>query len=257
MKTIVLLAILLIPVWTSAQEQNRQATTKTSSWKTGFEGYLWFGNQYYAGIPNFSVDDRKVLQGELDLILKKRKTKVIPKIWFSTSPERNVNGKRWTGLAQEANFGIGIEQELPKGITANATYWYFLLSDKAAADLHVIDLSVSKHVKLNEKNSLVWTFFFRNFAPTNNNGPRGGKIYLPHVTFVRQSVKTIFKLDIAAGFNSKGVLGNLKSRTAIKVKAQVLFHLPKGATGPDFTYGGVPNDKERPMQFTYGWSWVF
>lgn len=239
-----------------APAQDASASTQSGSWQKSVNGYIWAGTGYWGGIANATFDDRSVLQGGVNVTLQNGKTKIIGKTWFSLSAEKDASGKRWTGNAQEFDLGVELQRTLAKGLAVKAGYSHFFITKSAGSDVEMIVLAVSQQVMLTEKNTLVGAFEFYQFVPTSNSGPASGRFYLPSVTFSRVSGKWTGSIGLAGAFNSNGVFG-FAAEPAVRVTGQLLYKLPKGQTGPDFTYGGVPGSTQRPMRTTFGWSWVF
>lgn len=236
--------------------QDASTSQELGGWQKSVSGYVWVGTGYWGGIANTTFDDRNVLQGGVNFVLQNGKTKIIGKAWFSYSPEKDVNGKRGTGNAQEFDMGLELQRSLTKGLVVRAGYSHFFITKSAGSDVEMIVLAVSQQVMITDKTTLTGSFEFYQFAPTSSNGPAAGRFYLPSVTFSRSSGKWNASIGLAGAFNSSGVFG-FAAEPAVRVTGQLLFKLPKGQTGPDFTYGGVPGSKQRPMQTTFGWSWVF
>jgi hypothetical protein len=225
-------------------------------WQKSVRGYVWIGSSYYGGIANATFDERAVTQGAVNLLLQKGDTTVVLKTWYSFSVQKDGKGKRWTGSAQELDLGAEVSRLLADGWRLKVGYSHFFITEDAGSDVEMIVLAVSKEIELTEQNKLVGAFEFYQFFPTSSSGPTAGRFYLPSVAFAHSAGKWVASASVAGAFNSKGVFG-FKSESAIRVTGQLLYKLPKGMTGPDFVYGGVPGSKQRPMRFTFGWSWIF
>ncbi len=240
----------------SVQAQTVDATDADEvRWQKSVHGFVWAGNRYWESTVNATADERSVLQGGVNIVLQKRQTKVVGKVWLSVSPEK-THGKHWTGNAQELDLGLELQQALAKGLVAKVGYSHFFITKSAGSDVEMVVLAVSKETALTEKNVLVGTFEFYQFLPTSSKGPAGGQFYLPSVAFSRTSGKWNTTAGLAVVRNSNGAFG-LRSETAVRFTGQVLYKLHHGQTGPDVTYGGVPQSQQRPMRTTFGWSWVF
>ena len=153
-------------------------------------------------------------------------------------------------------WGVELQRTLAKGLVVRAGYSHFFITKSAGSDVEMIVLAVSQQVALTDKNTLTGSFEFYQFIPTSSSGPAAGRFYLPSVTFSRSFGKWSGSVGLAGAFNSSGVFGFV-AEPAVRVTGQLLFKFPKGQTGPDITYGGVPGSKQRPMRTTFGWSWVF
>lgn len=240
----------------TAFAQGVSTSEQPQDWQKSVNGYIWVGTGYWGGIANATFDDRNVLQGGVNFVLQNGKTKLIGKTWFSFSPEKDASGKRGTGSAQEFDVGVELQRTLAKGLVVRAGYSHFFITKSAGSDVEMIVLAVSQQVALTDKNTLTGSFEFYQFIPTSSSGPAAGRFYLPSVTFSRSFGKWSGSVGLAGAFNSSGVFGFV-AEPAVRVTGQLLFKFPKGQTGPDITYGGVPGSKQRPMRTTFGWSWVF
>lgn len=249
---LVAIAVSLLPLSIQAQD----ASQLGSSWQPSANGYIWVGTRYFGGIANTSFDERKVLQGGLNIAWQKRGTKVVVKTWWSLSPEKDGTGKQWTGNAQEFDLGAEVAQSLGQGWTVKAGYSHFFITKSAGSDVEMIVLAVSKDILRTEHGQLAGRFEFYQFLPTSSKGPASGRFYMPSVEYAHTRGKWTAAAGLAGAFNTSGVFG-FKAEPAVKITGQLLYALPKGKTGPDFTYGGVPGSHERPMRFTVGWSWIF
>ncbi len=242
----VLVALFVLPVF--AQE--------TASWDTSVHGYVWVGSRYWGGIANAEFDSRPVAQGGVNVVLQKRGTQVVLKTWFSGSTARNAAGERFTGNAQEFDLGVDLVQKLGHGWAAKVGYSHFFITKSAGSDVEMLVVTITKDVVVTERHQITTGMEFYDFVPTHKTGPAGGQFYLPNIAYSFVLGKVVLNTGAAVAFNSNGAFG-LRSERTVRVTAQLLWKLPKGSTGPDVTYGGSFNSKQRPMRTTVGWSWIF
>ncbi len=232
------------------------SASPAGEWQKSANGFVWTGTRYWESVVNGSADEREVIQGGYNQVFQKNSFRLIGKVWFSISPEKDARGQYWTGNAQEFDLGLEIQKGLPRGWQIRAGYSHNFLTESAGSDVEMILLAVSKEVVLTEKNKLVGAFEFYQFLPTSKKGPAGGKFYVSSVTFSRTAGKWNTNMGIATVFNSKGAFG-LVSEQALRITGQVLYKLPKMAIGPDFTYGGVPHSSQRQPKTTFGFGFYF
>lgn len=252
-----LLSVILVTVMALVGMAQSIDQATQAAWQKSTNGYIWVGTCYWANIVMKCFDDRRVVQGGVNLVLQKRGTSISGKAWFSLSSEQDVTGKRWAGNAQEFDLGAEIAQALAHGWTLKAGYSHFFITKSAGSDVEMILFAVSKETLLTEKNKLVGAFEFYQFFPTSAKGPAAGRFYLPSITFVRNVGNWTASAGIAAAFNSAGVFG-FKSEPAMRVSGQLLYKLPNGMKiGPDFVIGGAPGSAERRMAGAVGLSLVF